>query len=238
MRESSDSSGNDVGFFYQWFTYAQTTRNWDHFFSWKGCSLVNFKIVNRYPRNMALIIVHFSNGLTCLVYIISKESASSTFSWQRFLHFLVCASLFFERRTNWPLDIFHMELSTQISSHARKAEVRSMVAALNQALYEEFGLQGNQADYYNPDTQLGGDAVVKPRKIGIFRSMFHDFSALISGGNHIFWTEAIMMHVLSQDLTLQLWLRKTWAWHGAQNHKTVSARHIWGKLHAALSAVE
>ena len=186
----------------------------------KGVQLGEFKTVNRYPRNMALIVVHFSNGLTCLVYIISKESASSTFSWQRFLHFLVCVSLFFERWTNWPLDIFHMELSMQISSHARKAEVRSMVAALNQALYEEFGLQGNQADYYNPDTQLGGDAVVKPRKIGIFRSMFHDFSAL------------------SQDLTLQLWLRKTWAWHGAQNHKTVSARHIWGKLHAALSAVE
>lgn len=25
-----------------------------------------------------------------------------------------------------------------------------MVVALNQTLYEEFGLQGNQADYYNP----------------------------------------------------------------------------------------
>lgn len=34
-----------------------------------------------------------------------------------------------------------------------KVEVKTMVEALNRSLYEEFGLEGNQADYYNPATR-------------------------------------------------------------------------------------
>ncbi|CAJ1431519.1 unnamed protein product [Effrenium voratum] len=35
-----------------------------------------------------------------------------------------------------------------------QAEVRRMVGALNQALYQEFGLAGNQSDYYNPENSM------------------------------------------------------------------------------------
>ena len=31
--------------------------------------------------------------------------------------------------------------------------MRTMVSAVNQSLYEEFGLKGNQADYYNPESR-------------------------------------------------------------------------------------
>ena len=32
--------------------------------------------------------------------------------------------------------------------------MRTMVSAVNQSLYEEFGLKGNQADYYNPESRM------------------------------------------------------------------------------------
>eukprot|EP00438_Fugacium_kawagutii_P013135 Skav233639 [mRNA] locus=scaffold2779:282453:284444:+ [translate_table: standard] len=72
---------------------------------------------------------------------------------------LVFPQLGFEHRTRCQFIHDLQPRSAPQALHQRnasqlQAEVRSMVVALNQSLYEEFGLQGNQADYYNPEPGL------------------------------------------------------------------------------------
>eukprot|EP00434_Breviolum_minutum_P016788 symbB.v1.2.014808.t1/scaffold1091.1/size138789/3 len=52
-----------------------------------------------------------------------------------------------------------------VSTVPTQAEVRTMVSAVNQSLYEEFGLKGNQADYYNPENSMMHSVLSK--KMGI-----------------------------------------------------------------------
>ncbi|CAK9082594.1 F-box only protein 21 [Durusdinium trenchii] len=52
-----------------------------------------------------------------------------------------------------------------------QAEVRSMVLAINQALYQEFGLEGNQMDYYNPENSMLHAVLEKKKGIPISLSV-------------------------------------------------------------------
>eukprot|EP00435_Cladocopium_sp_Y103_P065400 s912_g27.t1 len=60
---------------------------------------------------------------------------------------------------------------SDVGTPPSQAEVRSMVVALNQALYEEFGLQGNQADYYNPENSMLHSVLSKKKGIPISLSV-------------------------------------------------------------------
>ncbi|CAK9095793.1 unnamed protein product [Durusdinium trenchii] len=60
--------------------------------------------------------------------------------------------------------------STAADRHCQ-AEVRSMVLAINQALYQEFGLEGNQMDYYNPENSMLHAVLEKKKGIPISLSV-------------------------------------------------------------------